>query len=227
MALSANRRAPGRRVVLVLDCLEDRATPAAFGMFGQTITDFVPARIDLDASAVGRFAIAAPMPVFSVLNAASPNDVPFGFFHPFSQNGFGISDSTPEAAPVPQPRPVTPPLNPAQILPEPELPAIPLPVMPRVDNDVPAPAPALEPPPALIRLPQAELPPPPQLEPPRSQVSEQAPDLGLDDAAVVTSTSNSPRKSFASIGVLTAAFSLMYTRNIRERRYDEAFAFGH
>jgi len=91
MALSANRRAPGRRVVLVLDCLEDRATPAAFDMFGQTIADFVPARIDLDASAVGRFAIAAPMPVFSVIHAAGPNDVPFGFFHPFSQNGFGIT----------------------------------------------------------------------------------------------------------------------------------------
>jgi hypothetical protein len=229
MAWSPQRPALHRRVVLVLDCLEDRTTPATFSLAGQTSGVLIPAaaRNDLDASAVGRFAVAAFAPdVAAMINAARVDDSPFGFFDSFSQNGFG-GDLLVEEAPLPQPRPVTPPLMPAQILPEPELPEIPMPIAPRVEIDFPPP-PTLEVPWAPP-MPASETAVVPHDQPQPQRVTEGPTPASEspDDAALVTSASHGSYKGVAAIGGLMAAFSLLYTSNIRERRYDDDLAFSH
>jgi hypothetical protein len=226
---AAQNHAVRRRAVLTLDRLEDRHAPATIAFLGQAASDIIPIpQVDLNASAVGRFAVAAPLPDAAFLaGATGGDDVPFGFFHPFCQNGFGGSDVMMQEPPVPMPRPVTPPpmtpLDAALSLPMPELPDLPMLAAPLADGQ--APAPMLETPPAVPRIPEPDVIVPTREQPPPPLAEEPAP--AVAELSVLASAGNSgPRHGFAALGGLMAASSLLYSRNVRERRYGDAIPFS-
>jgi hypothetical protein len=209
------RYTPRRRVTLTVDCLEDRYAPAVLDVLGQTV-NVVPlvAQVNLDAAAAGRFAVTA-----TAAPSAAPETIPFGFFHPFCQNGFGGGEEIIAEMPAPLPRPVMPPLGPAQLLPEIDL--FEPPPAPRADAEPAAPMPTEDPPAAVVRIPAVEKFAAPLEQSRAERVSESAPAVERAETFdPVTPASNGSRKGFA-LGAFLAAASLLSLRNVRERHYDD------
>ncbi len=233
-----------RRRILGLDCLEDRFAPAVLGSFGQTFIDAAPAALVAESSVspIAQFAIGQLASPASIIgNVARVDDGPIGFFHRFCQNGFVSGEMIEIEHAPPRPRPVQPPLQPAAAalarpLALPEIVETPFAVTP----------PAAVLPPAAV---EAPAPLPPQLEiipatysrPAPSSIAaheeEQSAPFVIDDQLAtavfandtdaVTPASYTSRSGLAAFGGLMAAASLLYVRNVRERRYEEFITYGH
>jgi hypothetical protein len=188
-----------RRVRLGVDCLEDRHAPAMFTVSGLSVGDAVIApALNLDARAAGQFAVAA-MPAPDVAPAPG-SDVPFGFFHPFCQSGFGGGDVIFDNVPVPLPRPVMPPLDPSPPVPALDLADAAMPVAPAAAAEAAPSEPA-----PLWRGPMPEIVVPILEPPPAQRVNDTPPSLeAADNSLPVTPARAGSRHGVLAVGGLTA-----------------------